>query len=427
MLGAMTPISVAVTVLFFVGDLQHFFLAYLLQNIAYAGRTGATLGAKLEAMYNFTFFGKHALRELMVSQVLFLLIGLFTCAGFSRRFTRVTWVHFLFGIFFFAITFYAVSASGNIFPHYLNFFLPVMQCILMIVFGAFVRIIQHESVSENGGSQTISQVLGVSVLGFYSIFMGFLSFLNDSSQLFSSSKWVSDDLAVFDSDAARVVLGYASPGEAMAIWGWTDLLYIQTGLIPATRYASTPYQIWEGHYRDYFRADFIKRLKDSDVPIFVDAVGPSNFAFDRRERDGHETSPELRKLVRRKYFKVGDVDGYRIYVLRNRMKAIRQALGSNEKNQIAFPTFIEEQLALQDPTGINRIVEKFHSHLEALANEKKRSEKADSSGREEQTDLALRALWRMIEENTISKQNAEVVRAMAIFEARRQQGELPRS
>jgi hypothetical protein len=97
------------------------------------------------------------------------------------------------------------------------------------------------------------------------------------------------------------------------------IFWAETGLIQATRDGNDARQIEPHAEREYYRARFLRDMVRSRPPVFVDAVGPGNFAYEDRARDGHETFPELRDYLAHDYHFVRDVEGSRVYVRNDRL------------------------------------------------------------------------------------------------------------
>ncbi len=121
------------------------------------------------------------------------------------------------------------------------------------------------------------------------------------------------------SPVARQIQAFARPDEAMSVWGWMPLYYVQTGMHQATREGHTDRQIQPGPQQVYYRQRYLKDFSTSQPPVFLDAVGPGNFGFQDRERYGHEIFPELAALIARHYTQVNDIEGVRIYVRNDRL------------------------------------------------------------------------------------------------------------
>ncbi len=126
---------------------------------------------------------------------------------------------------------------------------------------------------------------------------------------------------------AALVRKLVGPDEALAMWGWRCSLYVEAGRRQATREAHTEAQIYENPYQRYFLRRYLEDFQRSDPPLFVDAVGPGNFAFENRDR-AHEAFPPLRAWVQTHYALIGEVDGTRLYLRNDRVAAARLALPS---------------------------------------------------------------------------------------------------
>lgn len=113
---------------------------------------------------------------------------------------------------------------------------------------------------------------------------------------------------------------YVDPGETMAMWGWMPWYYAELGLTQATREPHTERQIQEWSDRSKFRRRFLADLQESHPPIFIDAVGQGNFAFDNRSTQGHETFPPLGDYISANYQMIADSDGSRVYVRNDRIE-----------------------------------------------------------------------------------------------------------
>ncbi len=120
---------------------------------------------------------------------------------------------------------------------------------------------------------------------------------------------------------AAELMKYARTGESLAIWGWANDLYVQTGLRKATRAAITPEQIDGGPYSDFLDSAYLSDLRSSDPPVFVDAVGPGSFYYGDRRLAHDAIFPELAAYIRAHYTQVADLHGSRIYVRNDRLPA----------------------------------------------------------------------------------------------------------
>jgi hypothetical protein len=121
--------------------------------------------------------------------------------------------------------------------------------------------------------------------------------------------------------AAVVVKALTGPHDSLAIWGWANRLYVETGLPQATRDAHSVWSIVPGAQQDYHRSVYLADLRRHQPAVFVDAVGPGAFTFDDRLAQGHEIFPELADYIRVNYVFVHDLGEARIYA-RNDLAAL---------------------------------------------------------------------------------------------------------
>ncbi len=107
------------------------------------------------------------------------------------------------------------------------------------------------------------------------------------------------------------------PGETLGLWGWRSALYVETGLAQATCQAHTESLLIAGPSQSYYLRRYLEKFIANSPPVFVDAVGPGNFRFQDRAL-GHEVFPFLRQWIKDHYILVGEFDGCRLYVRRDR-------------------------------------------------------------------------------------------------------------
>lgn len=111
----------------------------------------------------------------------------------------------------------------------------------------------------------------------------------------------------------QTILKHGSPGEYMAVWGWVPELYVDTGLVQATRDGNCFWQISPNTLQPYYIRRFVNDLANSKAKLFVDAVSPKMFAFHDRKTQGYESFPEVKKFVQENYTLIDEITGVRIY------------------------------------------------------------------------------------------------------------------
>jgi hypothetical protein len=126
---------------------------------------------------------------------------------------------------------------------------------------------------------------------------------------------------------AELVRRFSARDEPLAIWGWRSSLYVEASRRQATRQAHTEAQIYAGQWQRYFLQRYLEDFQAANPPVFVDAVGPGNFAFEAPQF-AHETFPPLREWVRARYTLVAPLDGTRLFVRNDRLAGAKLALPS---------------------------------------------------------------------------------------------------
>ena len=126
-------------------------------------------------------------------------------------------------------------------------------------------------------------------------------------------------------ELAALVRSFSAAGEPLAIWGWRCSLYVEAGRPQATRQAQTEAQTYPSALRPYFLRRYLEDFEAARPPVFADAVGPGNFAFENRNR-AHESFAPLRVWVQAHYTQVADLDGTRLYVRNDRLAAVNRTL-----------------------------------------------------------------------------------------------------
>lgn len=113
--------------------------------------------------------------------------------------------------------------------------------------------------------------------------------------------------------AAMIVHALSRPSDTLAVWGWANHLYVETGLPQATRDPHSVWAIFPNPQRDYHRECYLADLRRHQPAVFVDAVGPDAFALQDRRAQAHESFPALDAYIRENYVLVTDLGEARIY------------------------------------------------------------------------------------------------------------------
>ncbi len=114
-------------------------------------------------------------------------------------------------------------------------------------------------------------------------------------------------------ELATRVAAHAVPGDALAIWGWSNYVYVETGLRQGTRDAHFERAVAPGPMQEYFRQRYLADLQHSRPALFLDSVGPTSLHYVAPQFAHDRNYPELAAVIRADYVLVEEVSQARIY------------------------------------------------------------------------------------------------------------------
>lgn len=292
-------------VVFASGAFYDFYQSYIFNNFAYAIQHVPNQGHLTFLFFN----GDPAWFFFTPPLLVFIAMALPAAVLFRGPGLRLA----LFSLGYCVSTYFSFILAGRTLSHYLLFMVTPLTLLAGALLGGAQRLAADGRFGRRG------------VLYYAQFLLLFLA-LGLGAQLVKGIERPQiylDDVAQYaannTSPVAQEVLRYARPGEAMSIWGWMPLYYIQTGLHHATRDGQTDRQLQPGPQQAYYRQRYLDDLRKSVPPVFMDAVGWGNFGFTDREQHGHETFPELAAFIRETYVQVAELDGVRIYARKDRV------------------------------------------------------------------------------------------------------------
>lgn len=160
------------------------------------------------------------------------------------------------------------------------------------------------------------------------------------------------------SNVAAVVHALAGRDDTLGTWGWACALHVECALPQATRDGTTALSIDANPHQAYHRAVYLADLQSSRPPVFVDAVGPGAFVFTDRERQAHESFPELAAFIRQNYTLVLEQLDARIYA-RNDLPAIRDLTPDRLQQLVMQGRDPEKFLMSLTPEALATVQRKF--------------------------------------------------------------------
>jgi hypothetical protein len=112
---------------------------------------------------------------------------------------------------------------------------------------------------------------------------------------------------------ASRIRAHVHPEDSVAIWGWSNYVYVEAGLRQATREPVFGGSIEAGPYRAYCRERFLADLAKAKPTFFLDSVGPCSLIYQSPEFAHDRNFPELAAVIRAEYVQVDEVLGARLY------------------------------------------------------------------------------------------------------------------
>jgi hypothetical protein len=112
---------------------------------------------------------------------------------------------------------------------------------------------------------------------------------------------------------AQQLAVYTRPGDRLAVWGWSNHLYVETGLCQATRDAQVSALLEPGALQEKFRARYLADLARSQPALFIDTIGPASLNLQAPELRHEQNFPALAEMIRTRYDLVEDTENARIY------------------------------------------------------------------------------------------------------------------
>jgi hypothetical protein len=308
--GGLTVPSVVLLWIAWSGIWGDFYESYVLDNLRYAGArwfSWAETPARFWELCGREPGGKLFLIWAMV----FACLALLAFPFLSRTQRRCT----VFALGLAASSACAAMAPGRMFQHYLQFIFFPAGLLAGIAGGSILDAARGMSVSRPGSGRLAQGA----VIGAFLVF-GLAPQVAWRARVAQPSlgRFIGTRGALERTAVAGEVLRHARPGESLAVWGWCPRIWVQTGLLQATRDGNTSRQIELSASRTRYRERYLSDLMKSSPPVLVDAVGEGNFAFEDRFSSGHETFGELNDYIRANYRQVGDMDGARVYVRNGR-------------------------------------------------------------------------------------------------------------
>lgn len=296
---------------FWTSYIQQNFLIY--SNVLGGNPTQVNFWAKINIFLNMLINVKDTQMLFLLTAIAlivgipFLIIKRFFLSRHREKSNTFCFVYY--SLFILVASSYSIIKPGNSFPHYLLFLIIPSGFLIGVFLGELAKVLQVSQLTRS--NLKFSLLTGVVFIIVASSFLQFaITITLDNFHLDNRRRFAKNYL----SPIAKTILKYASPGESMAVWGMEPELYVDTGVVQATRDSVPIWQILPGSLQEYFLKRYTDDLINSNAKLFVDAVAPRMIGFKDRETQGHEVFPEIARVIKENYRLVDEVQGVRIYL-----------------------------------------------------------------------------------------------------------------
>lgn len=321
--GGIAPTALVLIYLFSFNAFDDFWQSYIVSNFDYAskGVTGNNLSLvdKLKNFPEYALIVRDSKLYFIIQFVIFILTGLALLPIRKNIPGKQVKLIILAGLLI-CSSILGIVQPGNIFHHYILFLVLPAAFLPATMIGTLITCYQSSAVRmDYAGKPTFIALVTLIAI---SVFMP----LSRDTIAFEQIK-INNYTIKMKSPVAEKILEYAKPGEQMAQWGWANRYYAETGLRLGTRDVASFFQMKANQQKDYYLTDrqqnyylnrYITDLQKNKPVIFIEAVGPNQFAFIDSVSQSFNNFPMVRDVINEQYNLIEKIDGVKIYVAKHR-------------------------------------------------------------------------------------------------------------
>jgi hypothetical protein len=221
-----------------------------------------------------------------------------------------TFVFLYYAIALVAMAFYAVAQPQRPFQHYLLFMIIPCSFLLGVLLaeldllGPEIKVSKRPTPKRKQALLALGGLFGLYQLG--GVIIGGNPYIQERQTA----------IETYLNPVSKAILIHASPGEAMAVWGWSPWLFVETCLVHSGLESVPLWAFRPNPQQDYFVHQFVDGMKQSNARLFLDVMVPGNLAYDWLGVKGikFEDIPEISEYVHREFTLAEEVAGTKIYV-----------------------------------------------------------------------------------------------------------------
>ena len=297
LVGALLPVTLFACQLTIAGEWDNVIIPYLLSNIQYSDE-GSSLGPTLQIM-----MAKSSLSDTLLHQWLpGVTIWLVLMLRLRRSPDRAIQISLIAGFAAVLLALLCIRYPGRPYLHYwqlaivpLTFFVGAMTA----------NLLSSSKPAWRQWDRWLVVVCAFGLVGTLLIhragkpcyFLGYRAFFQQYPHTDLSSR----------------IIPHVRPGETLANWGWSHFVYVETGLLQATRDGNVARSLEYGPHRDYYRHRYLVDLLNAMPTYFLDSIGPASLFYTAPQFSHDQSFPALAAVIRDKYVLIEQMPEGRLY------------------------------------------------------------------------------------------------------------------
>jgi hypothetical protein len=162
--------------------------------------------------------------------------------------------------------------------------------------------------------------------------------------------------------ALMTIASVSDANDSLLVWGWSDWLYVRSGLPPATKYSSIFLNIQPSALQPYFSNQYISQVQAELPAVMVEAVGPGLFFNAPKKTYGIHSMPELSDIINFHYTNRGNDGSLELLVRKKRIQRLYEMFGDEDVRDV-----------LQKETTNTSTSEELRQHLKTALSDQNRT------------------------------------------------------
>lgn len=245
---------------------------------------------------------------------------IFGALDITRAFTHRTYI-LVVSVAVLIASWVSVTLPGNDFTHYVMLLSIPLMTFGILVFDCLVQRARSPLLGK-----WLPVIVGSAIL--YLCANATYHFQDPTKELFS--KDLRAEKAAHYRLALMTIASVSDANDSLLVWGWSDWLYVRSGLPPATKYSSIFLHIQPSPLQPYFSNQYITQVQERLPAVMVEAVGPGLFFNAPKKTSGIHSIPELSGLLHLHYTNRGKDGPLELFVRTKRIQRMYDMFGEDD-------------------------------------------------------------------------------------------------